>query len=149
MTIQECWVSAYNTIQLLLVFEEQALEERSTLNAEKAPGGGGSGMRKHQKEEAPGGGSRSRKHQENAPRGDYNGMRLLEKALRREGSTRQRFREKDPVRECPRKKMLQEEGIQENGWRMLQAGLETQGWRGGFRCRRKSRFQDEEEDAPW
>ena len=84
-------------------------------------------MRKHQKEEAPGGGSRSRKLQENAPRGDFNGMRLLEKALRREGSSRQRFHEKDPIRECPRKKMLHEEGIQENGWSMLQAGLETQG----------------------
>ena len=85
-------MSAYNTIQLLLVFEEQVLEERSTLNAEKAPGEGGSGMRQHQKEEAPGGCSRSRKLQENAPRGDFNGMRLLEKALRREGSSRQTHR---------------------------------------------------------
>ena len=33
-------------------------------------------------------------------------MRLLEKALKREGSSRQRFRETDPVRECSKKKML-------------------------------------------
>ena len=108
---------------------------RSTLNAEKAPGGGGSGTRKHQKEEAPGGGSRRRRrrHQENAPREDSKEMWLLEKALRREGVDRGSMRRSDPVRECPRKKMLQEERIQENGWRMLQAGLETQGWRGGSR----------------
>ena len=118
----------------MLVFEKQALEERSTLNAEEVPGGGGSGTRKHQKEEAPGGGgSRRKRHQENAPREDYERMWLLEKALRREGYSGQRFHEKDPVRECPRKEMLPEERIQENGWRMLQAGLKTQGCRGGSR----------------
>ena len=67
-----------------------------------------------------------RRHPENAPREDSRGMSLLEKVLRRESACGQRFHEKDPVGECPRKKMLRKERIQENGWRMFQLGLETQ-----------------------
>ena len=64
---------AYNTIQLLLVFEEKVPEENSLtsrLNAEKAPGVGSSRTKRHQKEEAPGGGGTTRKRlQEDTTRG--------------------------------------------------------------------------------